>query len=74
MLMDTDRSNAIELGIKVDNHKAKKTGKDIQTPEELAAQEAERDKVLQDSMQADTCNLVLKKLKVVMNEFEEVQN
>ena len=46
----------------------------MQTPEELAAQEAERDKVLQDSMQADTCNAVLKKLKVVMNEFEEVQN
>ena len=73
-LMDKDPQKAIELGIKYDGRKGGGDAKKIQTPEELAAQEAERDKILQDSMQADTCNLVMKKMAVVMTEFEESQN
>ena len=40
---------------------------DTQTPEELAAQEVEREKMLQESMQAEVIGTVMKKLEAMMD-------
>lgn len=44
-----------------------------QTPEELAAQEAEREKVLQESMQQEVVGIVLDKLGSTINDIETRQ-
>ena len=67
-LMNSDPTVAIQLGIKVE-HRDK--GQAVtQTPEELAAQEAEREKMLQESMQQEVVNVVLKKLQQQMDAFD----
>ena len=40
------------------------------TPEQLAAQEAEREKMLQESMQAEVVKNVMKELEKIMDNFE----
>ena len=45
----------------------------MQTPEELAAQEAERERMLQESMQQEVVNIVLRHLEKQMDEFSARQ-
>lgn len=45
----------------------------MQTPEELAAQEAERERMLQESMQQEVVNIVLRHLEKSMDNFDERQ-
>ena len=60
-LMAHDPQMALQLGIKLDDKNAQ-AGAQEQTPEELAAQEAEREKILQESMQAEVIDIVMNKL------------
>ena len=53
---------ALELGIKLEG-KRQGSKETTQTPEEIAAQEAEREKMLQESMQAEVIGTVMKKLE-----------
>ena len=57
-LLNSDATVALQLGIKIENKNAAITVKN-QTPEELAAEEAEREKMLQASMQAEVVKTVL---------------
>lgn len=68
-LLNSDPQLAFQLGIKIDK-KDKHISQSAQTPEELAAQEAEREKMLQESMQAEMVATVVNKLSEQMNDFD----
>lgn len=68
--MNSDPTVAIKLGIKVE-HKSAAMSMKHQTPEELAAEEAEREKMLQQSMQAEVVNIVLERLDTTMKGFDK---
>lgn len=59
----------MNLGLKVDRKDPATGG--LQSPEELAAQEAERERMLQESMQQEVVNIVLYKLEKTMDGFED---
>ena len=62
---------AQQLGVRVDR---KEPGSEkMQTPEELAAQEAERERMLQESMQQEVVNIVLRHLDKSMDDFDDRQ-
>ena len=69
-LIVSDPVFAQQMGIKVGDIEA---GPDLsqQTPEELAAQEAERDRILQENMQSEVINAVMRRVEGNMGKYDE---
>lgn len=67
--MNKDPTLAAAAGVKIEGQKD--SGMNVQTPEELAAQEAEREKMLQESMQTEVVGICIQKLQHIMDGFTD---
>lgn len=68
-LLMADPEFAKKMGISMDT--TKQADLKEQTPEELAEQEAERERVLQESMQAEVINSVMKRVEGNLSKYDE---
>lgn len=64
---------AVQLGIKVESSIKGQNVAALQTPEELAREEAERERQMQESMQAEVVSQVMKRMESVMDGFDKKQ-
>ena len=70
--MNTDPMLAIQLGIKVESQ-AKSSTVAALSPEELAKEEAERERQMQESMQVEIVSQVMRRLETTMDGFDKKQ-